>query len=849
MFRCLLIAILISGVNQLGWSQPPEILEGLDPTDFYAIQERVNNFYKENPTADGYKQWKRKEYYLQSRLGPNGTIINTMLRNTKELAKYKKTHPDERATPHGAWIFNGPIAMNDPDPSDENGFGMGRLNCVRIHPILSGTIYVGSSSGGVWKSTNGGDTWANISPYLPSLSVKDIAIHPTSPNQIYILTGDGFNNSHRSIGILKSSDGGDTWHPTNAPAFDYSPHKLLMDPTDPSTQYAATSGRLYRTTDSWNSYDTLYDAGVFDIELKPDDPSTIYIATSTNIRKKVGAGNWTVLSDSDFSTWPSPRYIRIAVTPDQTECIYAFVAQSNGPVGLFRSMSAGANGTWTVQDTTLSGMGGQGPYNQSLEVKVNDYEDVTIGMVWTKISRNGGIPGSWVSPSNYVHADAHNSLFRNTYLYHCNDGGLFRSTPGDSIFDDLSSGLAITEIYGLAGTPMDLSLYYCGTQDNGTSRRTGSNTFDRVAGNDGGNCMIDYTDSDIVYATYQNGYLIKSTNGGASFTDINPPGTGDWVAPLSMDPVDPDIIFLGKDTLWRSDNGGSNWINLGKPTSNGGILKAIAQGTNNRERLYAANGRFADNKLYRLNNAISSPGSPSWTNITGDLVEGTIKGLCVNPDNANHVYVCLSNIYPDNKVFRSFSSGDQGTWENITGSLPNVPINCIEFHDNGENNNAIYLGTDIGVFYRDDDLGDWIYFSNLLPVVNVMDLYINTASNMIAAGTYGRGIWISATYSACASDLTLSTTPGNPLGGVRYYSASNKIESTVEYRSDLGTKVHYSGGNYLDLKDGFRVSGEGFFNGIIGPCPGDLIPSDLKGDSHEQAFDLETWLNHCARNE
>jgi hypothetical protein len=356
--------------------------------------------------------------------------------------------------------------------------------------------------------------------------------------------------------------------------------------------------------------------------------------------------------------------------------------------------------------------------------------------------------------------------------------------------------------------------------------------------------MIDYTNTNNVYATYNNGFLRKSTNGGNNFVDINPPGTGAWVAPLLMDPINPEIIFIGKDTLFRSDVGGNagSWINLGKPIPTGGSLLALAQGTNNRERLYAANSRVADQKLFRINNALSSPGNPTWENITHELPGGTIMGLAVNPDNADHIYLCMSNIDAENKIFRSFSSGNSGTWENLTGSIPNVAINCIEFHDNGLNNNALYVGTDIGVFYRDDDLGDWVYFSNNMPVVNVLDLYINTASNIIAAGTYGRGIWISATYSTCESSLSLSNPPGIPIGGVRYYSAENTIASTATYRSDLRTEIHYTGGNYLDLNVGFQIGGEGFFEGKIGPCPGPIFLPGYQTNPSGRPFAMETWL-------
>jgi hypothetical protein len=127
-----------------------------------------------------------------------------------------------------------------------------------------------------------------------------------------------------------------------------------------------------------------------------------------------------------------------------------------------------------------------------------NYLHVSLGQVWTKRSTNGGLAGSWSGPTNYVHADVHDIQEHNGAQYHANDGGLFKSTDGGVTFTDLSGGLAITEMYCIAGTPQDVNLYYTGNQDNGTFRRTGSFTFTAVTGNDGTDCAIDYTNKNIV---------------------------------------------------------------------------------------------------------------------------------------------------------------------------------------------------------------------------------------------------------------------------------------------------------------------------------------------------------------
>ena len=832
------LVCFISCIQMLAmFGQPPFTLSWADELDFFTLQKLTNDYYLEHPSAPLYKQWKRAEWYMETRVAPDGKMINLLEHNAKEWWNYKQQHSATRST-HGAWLFLGPSSIAG------GGSGLGRLNTIKFHPTDTNIIYVGASNGGIWKSVTGGTSWINISPYLPTLSVTDIVIDPDNPSRIFVLTGDSYNIfAAQGIGVIKSLDGGSTWLPTtDSPVVD-NPHKLMMDPTDPDIQYLISEQGVYRTNDAWESNTLIDSLAAYDMEFKPDDPSILYLG-GNGIFKKVGTGPFQAITDPDFTGWPANKYVSIGVSPDHNECVYAFVSSSGVPVGLYRSLSAGNNNTWTIQDTVMADLGAAGFYARSLQVHPDDYEHVTIGQIWTKVSTEGGIPESWQGPVNYVHADVHNSLFTTTALFHANDGGLFKSTDGGIQFTDLSTGLEIMEMYGIAGTPQDVNLYYCGTQDNGTNRRTNGTQFHHVLGNDGGNCLIDYSNEDNVYGMYQYGNLHKSTDGGQTFYSINPPGNGEWISPLIMDPVDPEIIFIGKSTLYRSDEGGEagSWIDLGKP-SGISTISQLAQGTDDRNVLYLSNKFFENNKIHKTTNALISSGNPGYTDITHNLPGGTITGIAVNPDNSDHVYITYGATLAGMKVFRSLNGGgDPGTWTNISGSLPNVPVNCIEFHDNGMNNNALYVGTDVGVFYRDDDLGDWIHFSNYLPITIVTDLYINTNANMIAAGTYGQGLWISTTYNACDADLVLSNSPGNPIGGVRYYSTSNTIQSTTEYRQDLGTEAHYSAGAYIDLKPGFRSGGFGFFKAVIGPCPDIVSPLWQGSNSGICNFDYSGWL-------
>src|SRR5688500_9988630 len=174
-------AIIIFTFSFDTYAQDPIMPVLPDVNNFHEVQEKMNAFFRENPGAKGYKQWKRKEWFLEPRLYPSGQMENLTLKTWKEYSRFVKTLPDERAT-HGSWVFLGPTS---------NAIGLGRVNAIAFHPTNANIMYVGTSNGGVWKTSNGGTTWANVSPYIPLLSIADIKLSPSNPNVVYILTGDG----------------------------------------------------------------------------------------------------------------------------------------------------------------------------------------------------------------------------------------------------------------------------------------------------------------------------------------------------------------------------------------------------------------------------------------------------------------------------------------------------------------------------------------------------------------------------------------------------------------------------------------------------------------------------------
>jgi hypothetical protein len=193
-----------------------------------------------------------------------------------------------------------------------------------------------------------------------------------------------------------------------------------------------------------------------------------------------------------------------------------------------------------------------------------------------------------------------------------------------------------------------------------------------------------------------------------------------------------------------------------------------------------------------------------------------VLDIAVNPDWSLDVAVCLSGFSDGNKVFISDDGGT--TWTNISGTLPNLPFNCIEWAPGS--NDGLYVGGDVGVYYRDTDIGDWIPFRNGLPHTPIYDLEIYEAGNILRVGTHGRGVWQTNTYTPCPTNysLNVSNLPGSGSQGYRYYQASDAITSSRSIDGGIGTNVTYQAGNSVTLTSGFEVAQHSTFTAISADC-------------------------------
>lgn len=779
-----------------------------------------------NPTPfpymkGGYKQFKRWEYFMEPRVYPSGDLTLPSS-NYERFVQYLDSDPvamTQYVQTYGAypigtnmqtqrtggpvpnpmsstWTFMGPTGY------PANG-GAGRVNVIRFDPqfATNNTMYAGAPAGGLWKSTNGGTTWAIVASTdaIASIGVTDIAIDPTNSNTIYIATGDGDAGDTYSIGVLKSIDGGLTW--TNTMGWTTNQgrtiSRLLINSTNPQILMAFGNTGIWRTTNGGGSWTQVQNTYAFrDAEFKPGDVNTIY-ASGTRFVKSTNAGaTWTQVT-TGLPANTSVDRMSIAVTPANSAYVYILAgsAANNGFYGVYRSTDSGT--TFSTRSTTPNIMGwasagndtgGQSWYDHGFDASQTNADVVVVGGVNHWRSTNGGtnwtLNAHWTgSGAPYVHADVHCIVFApgsGTRYFSGNDGGINETTNSGGAWSDRSAQLCIAQPYRIGLSASNANLWLTGHQDNGTNRFNGS--WSEVMGGDGMDCFIDRTNNNTMYAEYYNGSFNRSTNGGTTWTGITTglSGASAWVTPWCQDPVTANTLWAGYSQVFRSTNQGTNWTQMGTLTGSGTIVDIKVAPSNNAV-IYAARS----NQLWK---SVNTGGA--WTNVTGTLpvASAAISRICIDPADPNNVWVTFSGYSSANKIFVTTNGGT--SWTNITTGLPNVPANCVVYTP-GSATDAIYVGMDVGVYYRDNTTGAWAPYFTGLPNVPIFDLEIYAATSKVRAASFGRGVWEVDVYNpgtlAPIADFSANQTLICPGASVNFTDMSSFTPTSWNWSFQGGT--------------------------------------------------------------
>lgn len=726
--------------------------------NFYEIQKEANAYWKakgvnvDSPKEKrgGFKQYKRWEYFWEQRVYPTGQfpvkaetwIVRGI--EEKQQESIKQTNKLQYKASDYNWSHVGPKTA--PGGYD----GLGRINSIVEDPDYDGstnqTLWAGSASGGLWKSTDAGSSWATSTDDLGTLGVGDIVIEPDNSDVMYLATGDGDHYDAKSIGVLKSTDGGATWNSTGlnwSLGNNYVTRRILMDPDNHSILYVATNGGIYKTTNGGTNWSQVFSSDTYDMEFKPDDSDVIYAATYSEIYKTTNNGtNWTKKTDG----LPTSNINRIAlgVSADNSAVVYAeYGNEDSGHKGFYRSTNVGEK--WAMMDdgkknflgwdTAGGGTGGQSWYDLAIAVNPNDADEVLIGGVNIWRSTDGGATftcvSMWYSGAGVdaVHADQHTLYFATEgRLYSGNDGGVDISTNQGANWSYIGDGICATQLYRLGISQTNIDKVVCGAQDNSSFYLNGSDVS-KIWTGDGFESMIDYQDEQIMYTSSYFGNWARTSNGGTDWNFVEKPdgvGDGNWLTPYIINPSEHNKVYFGFSEIYEWNGADATY------------KKISSLGIGNMDHLYIAPSD--PNYIYAgtySNMRKTTNGGTSWSTITRP-VSLSWTYLAINPNDPNEIWATFSGYTSGSKIYYSTNGGTN--WTNISGNLPNVPCNAVCF-EKRSSFSRIYVGTDVGVYFKIKDDTDWTKLDENMPNVVVTELEIQKENNVLFVSTFGRGVW------------------------------------------------------------------------------------------------------------
>jgi photosystem II stability/assembly factor-like uncharacterized protein len=730
----------------------------------------------ENPTI-------RMNWFLFQRTFPNDTLpsqgrfaaFDAAFHSTLAIAEPTPAPMTER------WKPIGPTPITASFPS--MGVTSGRVGCIAVSPVDPQIVLIGGATGGLWRSTNGGNNFVPVSDDQVDLAVGSLAFAPSNPSIVYAGMGDAAAG-YMGTGVLKSLNGGQSWRRISGPSLP-APGliaNLVVEPTNSDrvyiTQYtyrpATGEGEVYASgfflsTDGGANWQRTLSGLPTDLVHHPTNPNTLYIAMETmfsNVAPSAGVYK----SVDGGTTWQlifAPAYlqavdIRLAVSQSEPDRLYVLtggIVSDALTVNLLISKDAGS--TWTNLGQSDIDFGQFG-YNSYVAVDPSDPQTIYIGTRDLFKSTNGGLDWvnltrNWTKFSNGYgfnpeaatsHSDQHAIAFVPSspgVIYIGNDGGLSRSQDGGETFQSLNNDLSLTQFNSVTMHPTEVERSCGGTQDNGALvRSVPIDSWREFISGDSGGCLMNPLDPSVIYSGYIYGTLYRFRNNGEVFdsqiaseaTFLESPRTpriGFYPA-FTVDSRTGDLYF-GTWRVFASSDRGNNWqltssstddLTKGETKFGRDVLSAIAIDPKDSSILFtgSAQGRVM----------MSRNKGASWKDVTNTLPKRFVTSIRVDPATAGKVYVTLSG-FGSGHVFRSLDSGAH--WTDISPSLPNIPVNSLLIDP--VNNTTLYSGTDVGVF-RSVNGGPWHTFNRGMPPVIVTG-FSAQSNGALQAATYGRGAY------------------------------------------------------------------------------------------------------------
>ena len=722
-----------------------------------------------------------------------------------------------QAAADSSWFNIGPTKAN----YEENGGTLnvtdsGRVNAIVTDPANPNTLYIGVSGGGVWKSTDGGAFWQAKTETLGSLSVGTLEMDPNNASTLYLGLGDSFDGT--GIGIVKTTDGADTWgSPIILGTATVTPD-IQVAPNDSNIVLVATNKGLYRSIDAGASYtkvdiatgqagidpyvwtityggiDATSSKGVFVLSLEANHDAASGTKFGQVWRSTDNGATWT--QTTGLTDTAGVDRISVAAAPSNRTTMYAMATKTGGGTtdlaNLFKSTDGGKtwagigkSGTsfksYTNTNTESSNLGtllnGQGWYNHVVLVDPTNANVAYFGGALLAIKTSDGGTSykqisNWLAQFSlpYVHADFHAShIASNGTLYFGSDGGIFRSTDAGATFTHtLNEGIASHLVYQVGSSLNNRDAVIVGLQDNGTRvRETNTSIFNQQIGGDGFGVNINRANANLMLGSLYYSRIYKSTNAGLDFasacsgiTECNNSSTAPFITRVSEwkgDATGNTLFTFSNTKVYKSTNYAGSWTALGTsglPTSPALFIRNVSAAPSSNLVI----GIVANSGRVLL----TTNGGTSWAAPTGAMANNGNSLSSISFDQTDRNIVYVASVAPDSTKTHIWRSTDFGaTWAAIDTSasgFPNgVPVNNLIIDP--VNHTTLYAATHLGVYRSTDSGSTWARYGTGMPLVNVTDLYIAADGSLVRAATFGRSVWElqAAANQAPTANFTFTT--------------------------------------------------------------------------------------------
>ncbi|MBK6819754.1 MAG: DUF1349 domain-containing protein [Bacteroidetes bacterium] len=737
------------------------------------------------------------------------------------------------------WQLLGPIAF----PVNISGQinGIGRVCQIKFDPNNANTMYACSASGGFWKSINSGANWTLLgTDMLPKMGTSSCCIDHTNSNIIYLSSGDP-NYYGQDLGLWKTTNGGNTWSQINNGIGALMALELLMDPNNNQTLLAATNNGIWKTTDGGANWtQKINGIQCTDMSWQPLANSSIVYASSMNkfYRSTDKGDTWLEITNGFNNLLAGGT--RITVSQSNSAVVYVGTVNQEGTI--FKSSDTGKNFSIQYNNplNSLTGYdstgGGQGNYNFCIEANPLNENQLFLGSHNLWRSNDGGV--NWTKLTNWwkeLHTDMHDFAFKpgNAYnLFQANDGGVWNTTDTGVNWTPQSDGLGATENYHAAVSPLYAQLISTGTQDNGELVYI-NNTWKTNRGGDWTTKMqMDYTTQKFVY--YFNDLERRALPSGGGNTYAIPPTVTGANILHAFSPDDQNVAYVSGTTLWQTKNlmdATPVWTQI-MPTAS--TIKAVAVVKNHPNILaYSAN-----NRIYISYNALSP--SPTFVNYPFPIAI-TASGIAISSIDTNRIFVILNN-----KIYQSTDGGVSFT--DYSGTLPNTAHKSI-YLDDYSTNNSLYVGNTLGVYYRNSTLNDWVNYSGVLPTIaSIKDImYFNDGGvdARLYVAYYGRGTWqtsIENSHSCNTPVMGATNWNGNQLivnwsnTAASMYQVQYRIIGTLQWitinsNTNNATLNNVAGCNEIEVRVRGNCASDTslWSNRVIVQSPSNALNADFDG--------------------